>query len=169
MTKKRRPFKGPCEWMTAWWGEHLKTRPVVVIECGACREKEKVGEVKRDGSVVLALKCMVFPEPTVPRPDVIVLADRDEPDAIRQRLDLAHADRQKHVLKPGPPTPDGRLTDVMRQNRDQPDAVGAIEMFRSYVCPEHGELPVDINDLKQFVDATDEKISVRKYRAYPSV
>lgn len=152
MTDQRR-FESQFPWMTTWWQEHLGDRPVVVIECAECHKK--IGEIKRDAQHVMALRRTRFPEPTVPRPDIIVaVADEADEASALAAIEARKAERQAHVLKPGAPTADGCPTDIMKQNRQLADAVAPLSTFTSYVCPVHGELAVDVAALRAFVDDT---------------
>jgi hypothetical protein len=139
-------------WATDWWARHLKTKPIVKIECGQCRNL--IGEVKRDGDQLVALRRMVYPEPTVPRPQIAA------PNLTE--LDRRRTEHDTHVLRLGASTADGRPTEVMKQNRDVPDAVAPISMFSTYCCPTHGEIAVNAEHLEQFAAKTDDTRS-RKY------
>jgi hypothetical protein len=148
-------YEGAQPWMVKWWLEHLEDHAVVVIQCGECRKR--IGEIKRDGERVMALRRMVRPEPTVPKPR---LAAPNEAELERRR-----AERDRHVLRPGPPTADGFQTEVMKQRRDLPAGVAPLDWWHSYFCPTHGEIPVDIGHLARFTSESDDTRSVT--RLYP--
>ncbi|MGH3966602.1 MAG: hypothetical protein ACRDTV_00360, partial [Mycobacterium sp.] len=125
------------------------------IQCGKCRKL--IGEIKRDGEKTMALRRMVRPEPTVPRPQIGAVHVGE--------LDQRRAERDTHVLRPGAPTADGRATEVMKQRRDLLDAVAPVDVFSSYCCPKHGEIAVDKEHLARFAAECDDTRKVT--RQYP--
>jgi hypothetical protein len=163
-------FDGLNPEVIAWWSAHLTDRPIVVIQCAECRRR--IGEIKRDGERIVALRKMVQPEPTVPRPQlaVYVKSSGDEPtehevEAAERELERRQAEHDTHVLRPGPSTENGRQTQVMKQRRDLADTVGPVSLFSSYCCPKHGEITVDKAHLAQFASESDNTRSVT--RLYP--
>ena len=136
------PYEGVTPNVTQWWTRHLRTRPVIIIRCAQARDDGKwcgklLGEVKRDGPQTMVLRRMIHPEPTTSRPQM------GAPNV--GELDQRVAEREEHVLKRY--NDEGVEMEVMKKRRDLPSAVAPLETFHSYVCPEHGEIPVDVADL----------------------
>ncbi len=133
--------EGPTPSITRWWVSHADRPVLVYIKCGKPKCGRKIGEIKRDGDVVMALRKMRFPEPTVSRPRL------GAPHV--GALDQVEARRAEHVLKRY--GTDAGQMEVMKQRRDLPDTVGPLALWSSYVCPEHGELAADRDHLAAFV------------------
>lgn len=145
-----RAYVGVTEWMTQWWTAHLADEPLVVVKCaqGERRCGKRVAEIKRDGEHTMVCRREIRPEPTVRRPEW---------------ADVAPG-REQHVLKRF--DADGDAMEVMKQRRDLPDTIGPLEMFTTYSCPKHGEIPVDKADLAEFVAQADDTQSLTQ-RTYP--
>jgi len=147
-------FEAPDQQGINWWLAHLTTKPIVVIECGQCRKP--IGEIKRDGNITMALRKMTHPEPTVPDPTTNWSAS-----SVAQ-LDDWRTERAQHVLKRFDDC--GVPREVMKQRRDLRGALGPIELFSSYCCPTHGEIPIDKAHLARFVaGSTDTRKKTRQY------
>jgi hypothetical protein len=139
-----RGYEGPWDFMVQWWTAHLEKEALVVVKCahGEPRCGKRIAEIKRDGEQTMVCRRVVRLEPTVRRPE---WAD-------------AAPEREQHVLRRFD-TEDGPM-EVMKQRRDLPDAVGPLEMFTKYSCPEHGEIPVDPADVADFVAQVDDTLSL---------
>lgn len=152
-------YEAPFPEIARWWADRQDRPALVVIKCarGIPRCGKKIGEIKRDGEQTMALRNMVRPEPTVPRPQLGALNVSDLQDSI--------AERDRHVLKRFH-TPEGEQ-EVMKQRRDLPAAVGSLDWWSSYFCPQHGEIAVDSGELAEFVAHADETLSVTQRTYWP--
>ena len=81
----------------------------------------------------MALRRMVLPEPTVPRPQI------GAPNAavLQEQIE----EREQHVLKRF--ETDAGPMEVMKQRRDLLPVVQPLDWVPSFFCPTHGELKID--------------------------
>lgn len=147
MTEMTQPYDAPDPWMAQWWAAHLADAPLVVVRCTQCskdKDAAPIGEIKRDGDTVMALRRMVRPESTVPRPRI------GAPNAavLREQIE----EREQHVLKHL--ETDAGPMEVMKQHRDLRPVVGPLDWAPSFFCPTHGELKIDHARLTKFVADT---------------
>jgi hypothetical protein len=138
-----------------WWISHLRDEPLVIVRCA--RDKPRcgkgIGEIKREGDHLMALRKMVRPGPTTPAPE------RNWTAQTSTELEERKAERSQHVLKRFEGE-DGVPMEVMRRRGDLAPAVGLLEWWPSYFCPKHGEISVDSGDLAKFVAKADDTQSI---------
>lgn len=141
-------YVGRLPWMAQWWLDHLDTAPLVAIRCGRgeppCRIA--IGEVKRDGDVLMAMRKNEYPEA-----ETRWLADPSteglSPE-IAAELAAAIAERDAGLLRS---YDDGRM---VHKRKVWPRDVALVSQLDSYVCRLHGEVEVDIAHLEQFARDT---------------
>ena len=135
-------YVGLLPWMAQWWLDHLDERPTVVIRCGhgdpQCRKA--IGEVKADAERMMAMSKNEHPEVET---DWTPLA---APTAEELVAELAERDAQAlHYAGTGPGA--GRIS---YKRTNAPREVAPVEHLGYYVCPDHGEVNVDVADLAAF-------------------
>ena len=136
-----------------WWRQHINDAPTVIPRCGRNGCGDRVGEIKTDGTITLALRYQKIGEIPVPGP-VMTAATEEE-------LKRLIAERDTQMLRR---THDGY---VVPRRRRWPAVVGPLDALNFVMCPTHGplEVPADtLADLRQFV--VDTRGSKRNYAIF---
>ncbi|MDT5369475.1 MAG: hypothetical protein QOC62_3906 [Mycobacterium sp.] len=111
-------------WHADWWRSHSDVAPTLVLKCGIDNCNRRVGEVKTDGDIAVALLLNKFPESTL-HPSVVRAMSREELERKLRKRDAMTLKR----------TPDGgRFT----KRQIQPPTVMPLEVIGYFVCPVEG-------------------------------
>jgi len=128
-------YVGLFPWMGQWWLDNIKNPPLIVIRCGRGEPwcTNAIGEVKTDGTRVLAMSRNEYPEIET---DWTPLA---APTVEELAAELAERDAQ--VLRYVGDGPGGGK--IVYRRTALPREVAPPEDLTFYVCRVHGEVEVD--------------------------
>jgi hypothetical protein len=132
--------------MAEWWQAHLKDPPLVIIRCGRGEPQcnNAIGEVKSDGTRVLAMSKNEHPEPVVPWTPLAA--------PTIEELEADIAERESQVLRYIGSGSDRKI--VYKRRPNLPRAVAPIDALGYFSCREHGEIQINRERLVAFVADT---------------